>query len=36
VSRERGPRGVEKGELIDALKQVIRQLESGEIKVGKK
>jgi ParB family transcriptional regulator, chromosome partitioning protein len=27
---------VEKGELIDALKQVIRQLEAGEIKMGKR
>jgi hypothetical protein len=31
-----GKSRVEKGELIDALKQVIRQLEAGEIKMGKK
>jgi len=31
-----GKARVEKTELIDALKQVIRQLESGEIKMGKK
>ena len=31
-----GKSRVEKGELIDALKQVVRQLEAGEIKMGKK
>ena len=31
-----GKSRVEKGELIDALRQVIRQLESGEIRLGKK